>query len=122
MAGWVCGLAAWLLAACATSVHTAPASFTAGTSAAGPQTLQLTQIAYLKLATGYARELPAGSRWTKVGAVAEGTVYQRQDGVFTVEGRQVHEAYLVVRDGVVHGFYLPGDGAFSPLTPGVNIR
>ena len=37
--------------------------------------------------------------------------------VFTIEGANMHEAYLVLREGRVVGFYLPGERAFSALEP-----
>jgi len=41
--------------------------------------------------------------------------------VFAIEGRNVHEAYLVVRSDTLHGFYLPGEGNFSALSPSLSL-
>ncbi|WP_234480884.1 hypothetical protein [Paraburkholderia nemoris] len=41
--------------------------------------------------------------------------------MFTIEGRQVHEAYLVVAKGSLVGFYLPGEAHFSPLDKPVPV-
>jgi hypothetical protein len=71
--------------------------------------------------TGYSRTLLAGSRWVAVGRLPQGTVYRRLDGVFSIEGRHVHEAYLVVKESALHGFYLPGEANFSPLSPPVSL-
>ncbi|SCK49853.1 hypothetical protein VAR608DRAFT_4980 [Variovorax sp. HW608] len=75
----------------------------------------------IRLATGYSRSLPAGSQWRPIGQLLQGQVYRPLDSVFTIEGRQVHEAYLVVRADVLTGFYLPAEGRFSPLDPPVQL-
>jgi hypothetical protein len=63
----------------------------------------------------YPRTLAAGSRWRHVGAVPAGEVYRPVGGVFTIEGRQVHEAYLVVSKSALVGFYLSGESRYSDL-------
>jgi len=77
----------------------------------------------IRLDTGYYRnkELAAQSRWRRVGRLPEGNVYRPVASVFSVEGRQVHEAYLVVRDNMLVGFYLPVESAFSPLEPAIQL-
>lgn len=102
-----------LLAACAFSVPTAPARLQ-------PLALAAPDIAVdgnvdIRLSTGYTRTVPDRTRWRAAGMLAQGIVYQPLDTVFAIEGRNVHEAWLVVRDGAVQGFYLPAEGNFSPL-------
>lgn len=63
---------------------------------------------------GLPRQLAGGSKWVLVGAIAQGTVFRPQGGILTAEGTHVHEAYLVVRDGVWVGFWMPFEKAFSP--------
>ncbi len=81
--------------------------------------LILSRDTEIRLSTGYSRSLPQGSRWKPVGTLPQGTVYQRVDGVFSIEGRQVHEAYLVIKGAALLGFYLPGEARLSPLNPSV---
>ena len=69
----------------------------------------------LAFAGGYARTLAPGSRWQDVGKVDQGEVYRPYHDVFTIEGAHVHEAYLVVADERLAGFYLPYEKTFSPL-------
>ncbi|MCC2675406.1 MAG: uncharacterized protein K0R58_2353 [Ramlibacter sp.] len=69
----------------------------------------------VELTTGRARPLHRGSRWRAVGVLPEGTVYQPIDAVFIIVGRNHHEAYLVLRGDALQGFYLPGEGNYSPL-------
>jgi hypothetical protein len=69
----------------------------------------------IRLSTGYTRTVAARSRWRSVGVLPQGTVYRPVDSVFAIEGRQVHEAYLVLRGASLQGFYLPGEGNYSAL-------
>lgn len=41
--------------------------------------------------------------------------------IFSIEGRQVHEAYLVIDHTALMAFYLPGEARFSPLDPSVQL-
>lgn len=110
-------LAALLLCACAFAVPTEPAHFAPLAAGAPAPSISLARDAELRLSTGYSRTLPANSRWRAVGTLPQGTVYQRVDGVFSIEGRHVHEAYLVVKESALRGFYLPGEASFTPLSP-----
>ncbi len=63
---------------------------------------------------GFQETVPAGSTWRRVGSVPQGDVYKPVGTVFMLTSANAHEAYLVVADGRVTGFYLPGEGAFAP--------
>jgi hypothetical protein len=73
------------------------------------------------LASGYERHIAAQSRWRSVGELPQGEVFRPIDTVFTIEGRQIHEAWLVVADNELVGFYLPGESHFSPLDKPISI-
>lgn len=75
----------------------------------------------LTLSTGYQRSLLTGSRWEHVGSVPQGDVYRPVGTVFTIEGANMHEAYLVIRGDSVVGFYLPGEKSYSALQPAARI-
>ena len=62
-----------------------------------------------------------GGRWRYIGRIPNGSVYQAAQGVFTVEGANIHEAYLVVQGRRLVGFYLPVEQAFSPLKEEVEL-
>ena len=96
--------------------HMAPLS-----AQASATVLVLSRAVEIRLSTGYGRTLPAGSRWQAVGLLPQGIVYKRLGDVFSIEGRHVHEAYLVVKGSVLQGFYLPGESSFSPLNPSVSL-
>nr|WP_282581165.1 hypothetical protein [Ralstonia insidiosa] len=108
------------LGACAPMVSTAPATL-ATDSATSSSRLQLKTPTEIRLETGYTRTLAAGSNWQRVGTVPQGVVYRPVGTIFTIEGRQVHEAYLVIADQRLVGFYLPGEQAYSPLSTAVPI-
>jgi hypothetical protein len=65
--------------------------------------------------TGYTRTLRAGSQWVRAGRLVAGQVYRPYRDVFTLEGADMHEAYLVVSGNRLIGFYLPVERGFSPL-------
>jgi hypothetical protein len=81
----------------------------------GPAPLVLAREIHITLDTGYTRTLKAGGRWQAAGTVDQGAVYRPVGDVFTLEGAHIHEAWLVVRDGVLIGFYLPAERGYSPL-------
>lgn len=80
------------------------------------QRIRLAHSAEVKLDTGYTRMLPAASVWALAGHITQGDVYKPVNSVFTIEGSQVHEAWLVIRSGMLNGFYLPGEQMYSPLS------
>lgn len=103
-----------LIAACASDL---PRTATPYNPVAGtPRLIQLAAPVPLSSSAGYPRTLAAGSVWRQTGTVPQGDVYRIENSVFTIEARHVHEAYIVVRDQSVVGFYLPVEQAFSPLS------
>jgi hypothetical protein len=70
----------------------------------------------IRLDTGINRTIKAGSKWKYTGNVNSGKVYKPVDDVFSIEGTQQYEAYLVISGGRIVGFYLPASSNFSPLT------
>ena len=75
----------------------------------------------LQLDGGYERLIPAKTEFIEVGRLREGTVLRPTRHVLTVEGAHVHEAYLVVSDDMIVGFYLPVERAFAPLDHRVKV-
>jgi hypothetical protein len=110
----VCLLLALTLAACAAVRHS-PARLQPPALSGQPATRVLAQETRITLDTGYTRTLKAGGRWRTAGTVDQGDVYRPVGDVFTLEGAHIHEAWLVVRDGVLVGFYLPAEHGYSPL-------
>lgn len=61
---------------------------------------------------GYSRTLRQGTRWERVGTVPQGEVFKSPDQVLTVECSNVFEAYLIVSQDRLIGFYLPVEKGF----------
>lgn len=106
---------------CAAELKRAPVAFTPPASAE-PRTLRVRETVPLTPSTGYTRYVKAGSTWRLAGSLPQGDVYRPVGDVFTVEGANVHEAYLVLAQGRVVGFYLPGESAYAPLPEGVVLQ
>jgi hypothetical protein len=113
--------AAAALSACAPMVATRPARLEAAPVAAAPVVVVRDAVVFT-LPTGYDRTLGAGSRWRLVGRLEQGDVYRPVDAPFSIVGRQVHEAYLVIAGSALQGFYLPGEANYSPLTVPVRLN
>jgi len=113
--------ASWLTA-CAPEVYRTVSEFRPLSGEGQQNVLRIRDSVTVKLDTAYTREIRAGSTWRFVGTVPQGRVFRPVDDVFTIEGANVHEAYLVLDSGRLVGFYLPVEGAFSPLTRRVRVR
>lgn len=110
------------LSACAPMIATTPATVELMQPAATAKRVQLLAPTQVKLDTGYSRDLAARSTWSQVGRLPQGDVYRPVGTILTIEGRHVHEAYLVVRNKTLVGFYLPGEQNYSPLTTAVPLN
>ena len=102
------------LTACAAVQHS-PARLRAPAVSAQPAPRVLAKKVGITFDTGYRRTLKAGSQWRAAGTVDQGDVYRPVGDVFTIEGANIHEAWLVVRDGTLVGFYLPAEHGYSAL-------
>jgi hypothetical protein len=100
-------------AGCAAEIVRRPAQLTPMTGQAGA-TIEIAEDASITVGPGYERVIGRGSTWKRIGHLVEGEVYKPVDRVFTVEGKHIHEAYLVLSGNRVVGFYLPVERAFSP--------
>ncbi|WP_082818818.1 hypothetical protein [Cupriavidus nantongensis] len=110
------------LAACAPMVATTPSTIEATQPNTASRRIQILTPATIKLDTGYSRTLPEKSVWSKAGRVPQGDVFRPVGTIFTIEGRQVHEAYLVIHNQTLVGFYLPGEQNYSPLSTAVPLN
>lgn len=118
--GWMLALAAaFILEGCASEVLRSSVVFRPA-EAATRRTIEMGSLVTVMQAT-YQRSILTGSRWEHAGSVPQGEVYRPVGTVFTIEGANTHEAYLVVRDSQLVGFYLPGERAYAPLEPATRI-
>lgn len=105
---------ALLFAACAAPVKQTPAALKPADAA---RQVRVVDGAEVRLSTGYKTTIKPKTNWTLVGTIAQGEVYKPRDQVLTVEGYDVHEAYLVVSGDELVGFYLPVEHNFAPISP-----
>ena len=115
----VCAL---LLAGCASELKTESAELSPVTPGTATSTLRLDYSVDVRLDSGYSRTLRAGTTWKRIGSIPEGEVWEPVDTVLTVEGRYLHEAYLVVNESRLVGFYLPVEDAFLPLRESLLLK
>lgn len=90
-------------------------------SLAAGRSFVLSEEAECSIGTGYGRTLRKGTTWQLFGTLREGEVYRSPDQVLTVEGYNVHEAYLIVKDGALVGFYLPVEQTLTPVSQQVRL-
>jgi hypothetical protein len=109
-----------LAAGCASEVVRQPAALQAAPAGATKGYVTTRQTDF-RLDSGYERSIAAGTEFEEVGAIPQGRVLKPRIAVLTVEGAHVHEAYAVVTDGRLVGFYLPVERAFAPLALPVNL-
>ena len=115
------GAAMLLALASGCAIKQQPTQFTPLNASANPVRLRLTQRVDFSLSTGYTRTLKSGSLWTDIGSVPQGEVLKPYHDVFTLEGSNVQEAYLVVANNTLSGFYLPYEHKFSPIGTQISL-
>ena len=109
-----------VLCACAPPVVSEPAQLTP-VPEAQQQTITIARDIEVALVWDYKSAIRSGSQWRLVGRVREGGVYRPVGSVFAVEGRNVHEAYLVVRERRIVGFYLVAESRFATLDRPISL-
>lgn len=101
-----------IIGSCAGEVVLHP-SYLSPASSSDRSRITISQEASIRLSTGYKRTLPAGSIWELRGNLPYGGAYKRVNGIFTVEGAHVHEAFIVIHGNRLVGFYLPVEQAYA---------
>jgi hypothetical protein len=109
------------LAGCASEVVRHPVE-TLQPAQSPPRAVRLVEPARFVLDAGYERRLAAGTSFVEFGRISQGEVYRPTSTVITVEGAHIHEAYLVLRENRVVGFYLPAEKSFSPLSQPIPLQ
>lgn len=64
----------------------------------------------------YSRTLNKNTRWDFIGKIQQGNVYKSRDQTLTVECSNIFEAYLVVTESRLVGFYLPVESGFVGIS------
>lgn len=107
-------LALLILTACAAEVPRTPTNFVS--QSAPDNVLRIKDAITIDSGNAYPSKMPAHSQWRQIGSIPEGDVFKIQNDVFTVTGRHVHEACIVVKGKEIVGFYLPVEKAFTPVS------
>ncbi|HSD61079.1 MAG TPA: hypothetical protein VLC55_09520 [Burkholderiales bacterium] len=115
-------LACLALVCCASDVPRHPSVLRESAPTNPAEVITIPSNIVVEVGTSYPRTIKGGSRWIPVGVLREGRVYKSADSVFTLEGAHVHEAYLVIDEDILVGFYLPVEKAFAPMEskPSIN--
>jgi hypothetical protein len=114
------GLAACVISACV-DVRGQSVNLITLPDGAVPSRIVVARDIKIELSTGYSRTLHQGTVWVAAGSIAQGQVYKPRDTVFSVEGTNVHEAYLVMSDGKLVGYYLPVERSYVAQSEPINI-
>lgn len=70
---------------------------------------------------GYSRTLRQKTRWELIGTIPEGEVFRSKDQILTVECSNVFEAYIVVSENRLMGFYLPVEKGFVSISDPIQL-
>lgn len=74
-----------------------------------------------QLPCGYSRVLRKGTRWDPAGEIPKGIIYRSKDQILTLECSNVYEAYLVVKENRLVGFYLPVEKGYVAVSNPVQL-
>lgn len=110
-----------LLAGCASEIKSIPVDLELTPPDQTFETITFNNAVTIKLPTGYTREIRSGSHWVLIGTIPQGKVYKPLDYIFTVEGANIREAYIVIYQSRLTGFYLPGENSFYELPKDVAL-
>ncbi len=89
-----------------------------------PETRSFTleqDVALNELPCGYHRTLKKDNKWTLVGRIDQGMVFKPIGHSFTVECSNIFEAYLVMQDDRLCGFFLPVEKGFVNLKKPIEL-
>ncbi|OZI26588.1 hypothetical protein CAL26_04500 [Bordetella genomosp. 9] len=90
-------------------------------SATGAAPVQLARSVSAPLTNDATVTLAGGSQWILSGSIPEGQVYRKAGGTLMIDAKRLREAYLVVANGKLVGFFFPGESAFTPVAYAPNL-
>jgi hypothetical protein len=79
------------------------------------------EVEISQLPCGYSRTLRNGTRWDLVGELPKGAIYRSKDQSLTLECSNVYEAYLVIEEDSLVGFYLPVEKGFVRVSDPIRL-
>jgi hypothetical protein len=103
------------IAACAADLERSDVRFASCSEDPQRTVLRIPEAVTRTPSTGYAETVKTGSTWERTGTIPQREVFRPVGTVFSMEGANRHEAYLVISADRIVGFYLPGEETFAPL-------
>jgi outer membrane lipopolysaccharide assembly protein LptE/RlpB len=67
-------------------------------------------------------KLKSNTKWEYIGTIEQGEVYKTKDQIVTVRGSNTFEAYLVISEEKIVGFYLPIEKGFVKISKPIKIN
>lgn len=98
------------------SLSVRPTTYTPVPAATAVQPLRLAKAVAAPLTNDATVMLAEGSQWSPAGSIPQGLVYRKLGGTLMIDAKRLREAYPVVADNKLVGFYFPGESAFTPVT------
>ncbi len=83
---------------------------------------KLVDEVHVSIGNGYSRKLNNETKWNYVGSIEAGDVYKTNDQILTIEASNIYEAYIVISEYNLIGFYLPVEKTFSPLSSPITLQ
>lgn len=83
---------------------------------------KLTNKVHINLGTGYSRQLNEGTKWHYVSTISFGDIFKTNDQILTIEGSNIFEAFIVVSEKNLVGFFLPVEETYSPLSNPIPLQ
>ncbi|HOC57533.1 MAG TPA: hypothetical protein PKI20_18090 [Verrucomicrobiota bacterium] len=114
--GLSCALLLLLEPGCAFNVWRVKQVPAALTPASDSPSFLLAKETRVHLGSGSATQLKANTTWNQVGVTESGKVYSTKDQVVKVVASNIYEAYIVVSNDCLVGFYLPVEKTLVPLS------
>lgn len=71
----------------------------------------------MKAKRSRATNLKAGTRWSRIGSIEQGDVYNTKDQVVILNSFDVHEAAIVVDGDMIVGYFLKVEETFVEAEP-----
>ena len=83
---------------------------------------RLTEKVDIRLESGSTTHLNPDTTWDYVGTIEQGEVYKTKDQIVTIKGANMFEAYIVLSEDCIVGFYLPVEKGFTRISKPVEIK
>lgn len=107
-----------ILGACALEVPRVATDFSA--SPPTGEVLFTTLPIVIDIGNGYTRNIPQGMELRAVGGIPQGAVYKPTNQTLTLEGKHIHEVYVVVQAKKIVGFFMPVERAYVALPKNID--